>query len=121
MAGLRLACVTNKEHRHASRVLAATRLAPFFSLTVGGDSLPHKKPHPSVLRYVVETLQGQPPLAGHVGDSHIDVEAARNAGVAAWAVPYGYNGGAAIADANPERIFATLLDLAVYVTQGSGP
>jgi phosphoglycolate phosphatase len=50
-----------------------------------------------------------------VGDSSTDVQAARNAGVAAWAVPYGYNGGAPIADANPERIFASLLEVAEQV------
>ena len=55
-AGVRLACVTNKELRLASRVLQATRLDSLFELVVGGDSLPHKKPHGSVLRHVVETL-----------------------------------------------------------------
>jgi hypothetical protein len=38
-------------------------------------------------------------IAAHVGDSCIDVEVARNAGVAAWAVPYGYNAGVPIAHA----------------------
>ena len=51
----------------------------------------------------------------HVGDSAIDVQAARNAGVRAWAVPYGYNGGRPIASANPDRIFASLLELAQQV------
>jgi phosphoglycolate phosphatase len=86
-AGVKLACVTNKELRHAQRVLAATVLAEHFDLVIGGDSLPEKKP--------VAADLGGPPLkrCGHVGDSHSDVHAARNAGFAAWAVPYGYNGG----------------------------
>jgi len=115
-AGIKLACVTNKELRHARRVLEVTGLEPFFALTIGGDTLPRKKPDASVLRHVVDVLQGEVHRTAHVGDSSIDVEAARNAGVAAWAVPYGYNAGVPIAESNPQRIFPGLLQLAEYVT-----
>jgi phosphoglycolate phosphatase len=90
-AGVRLACTTNKELRHTRRVLAATQLDAFFDLVVGGDSLPEKKPHRSVLEHVMNTLK---------------------AGVSAWGVPYGYNRGQPIASANPDRVFASLLDVA---------
>jgi phosphoglycolate phosphatase len=116
-SGVRLACVTNKELRHARRTLAATGLADFFELTVGGDSLPCRKPDAGVLRHVVGQLGGEVGRAAHVGDSVTDIEAARNAGVAAWAVPYGYNAGRPIAEANPERIFAGLLDVAEHVIE----
>jgi len=118
-AGVRLACVTNKELRYARKVLVKTGLDEFFALTIGGDSLAHKKPHASVLRHVIDTLRGEPARTAHVGDSRTDIEAARNAGVAAWAVPYGYNAGIPIAAANPERIFASLLDVAIHVTDGN--
>lgn len=118
-AGVRLACVTNKESRHAGRVLARTGLERFFELTIGGDTLPERKPHASVLQHVLATLGGSPARAAHVGDSSIDVQAARNAGVAAWAVPYGYNGGAPIATANPERIFPGLREIAAHVLDQS--
>ena len=116
-AGVQLACVTNKESRHAQRVLEGTGLAGMFALVVGGDSLPHPKPHASVLRHVLATLHGTPERSAHVGDSRIDVETARNAGVAAWAVPYGYNGGEPIETAAPERIFPGLQQLAEHVLE----
>jgi len=114
-AGLRLACVTNKEFRHAVAVLQVTQLDAYFDLTVGGDSLPEKKPHASVLQHVAAALGTTPGRTAHVGDSLTDVLAARNAGVAAWAVPYGYNAGRPIAEAQPERIFQTLADVARHV------
>jgi len=46
-----------------------------------------------------------------VGDSSIDVATARNAGVAVWVVPYGYNMGQAIADSQPDRIIANFAEL----------
>jgi phosphoglycolate phosphatase len=115
-AGVRLACTTNKELRHTERVLAVTALDGFFDLVVGGDSLAEKKPHRSVLEHVMRTLRSSAARTAHVGDSSIDVQAARNAGVSAWVVPYGYNGGQPIESANPDRVFAGLIDVARHVS-----
>jgi len=114
-AGVRLACTTNKEMRHAQRVLAATQLDGYFDLVIGGDSLPQKKPHRSVLAHVMQMLRAEAARTAHVGDSSIDVQAARNAGVQAWAVAYGYNAGVPIDRANPDRVFQSLLDVAHHV------
>ncbi len=118
-AGLRLACTTNKELRHTQRVLVMTRLDGFFDLVIGGDSLAEKKPHRSVLVHVMRSLKASADRTAHVGDSSIDVQAARNAGVHAWAVPYGYNAGLPIESANPDRVFASLHDVARHVLAGS--
>jgi phosphoglycolate phosphatase len=114
-AGVRLACTTNKEMRHTRRVLEATQLEAYFDLVIGGDSLPEKKPHRSVLGHVLKMLEARAERSAHVGDSSIDIEAARNAGLHAWAVPYGYNAGRPIESAAPERIFSSLLDVANHV------
>ena len=120
-AGVHLACVTNKELRHARRVLKATRLDSYFELVIGGDSLPEKKPHASVLQHVAQSVGVPTHRTAHIGDSAIDVAAARNAGVAAWAVPYGYNAGVPITDAAPDRIFASLAQAAdLVLSQGAG-
>lgn len=114
-SGVRLACLTNKEKRYAKRVLEATRLRAHFDLVVGGDSLPQRKPHASTIEHVLQVLAGERHRAAHVGDSRIDVETARNAGVTAWAVPWGYNGGEPIAAAAPQRVFASLDEIAAHV------
>ncbi|WP_374563072.1 HAD-IA family hydrolase [Ideonella sp.] len=113
-AGVKLACVSNKELRHLTRVLQATRLDAYFDLVVGGDSYEHKKPHAGVLTRVALELRVDTARMAHVGDSALDVQAARNAGVAAWAVPYGYNAGQPIEDAQPQRIFCNLLEVAAH-------
>lgn len=110
--GVRLACVTNKELRFAHRLLEHHRLLPAFELVVGGDSLPHKKPHPAVLHHVADTLGVARDAMAHVGDSAADVAAARAAGVRAWAVPYGYNAGRPITEARPDAVFPDLLAVA---------
>lgn len=112
--GVRLACVTNKELRHATRVLRAARLDRCFDLVVAGDSLEHRKPHPGVLRHVAARLGASTDRCAHVGDSACDVEAARAAGVAAWAVSHGYGAGAGLLEARPHRMFENLLQVAAH-------
>ncbi len=114
-ADVQLACVTNKERRHAERVLAATGLASWFPTLIAGDTLPYRKPDARVLGEVLRRHGIPAPRAAHVGDSAIDVETARNAGVAAWAVPYGYNGGRPVAEARPDRLFPDLSAVADHV------
>ena len=112
--GMRLVCVTNKDHRHAIHALEFHGLAAPFELVIGGDTLPEKKPHPSVLQHVSTTLGIPIGRIAHIGDSATDVLAAKNSGVAAWAVPYGYNSGIPITAASPDRVFQSLPEMAAY-------
>ena len=114
-AGVKLACVTNKEGRYAERVLQAAGIDAWFDLLIAGDTLAHKKPHASVLRYASDTLGVPVERMIHVGDSRTDVDAARNAGVLAWTVPYGYNAGEPVALCNPDRMFERLDEVADVV------
>jgi phosphoglycolate phosphatase len=120
-AGLRLACVTNKERAFAEQVLRATALDGFFELLVGGDTLAHKKPHPDVIDHVRHAFSCRAAQMAHVGDSRVDVQAARNSGVAAWAVTYGYNAGEPIAAALPDLLFDELPAIARHVTGAYPP
>ena len=115
VAGLRLVCLTNKEERFARRVLQQTRLDGYFELLIGGDTLAQKKPHAAVIEHVLQRLGGRAEQFAHIGDSRTDVETARNASVAAWAVPYGYNAGEPIAAAQPDVLFANLADIVRHV------
>lgn len=114
-AGVRTACVTNKDGAFTARLLVATGLQAHLDVVIAGDSLPHKKPHASVLQSAAAQLQVSTDRLAHVGDSRTDLEAARNAGVAAWAVPYGYNGGEPVALAGPQRLFDDLTAVAAHV------
>ena len=114
-AGVRLVCLTNKEERFARRVLQQTKLDAYFELLIGGDTLNHKKPHRAVIDHVLQKLGGRPERFAHIGDSRTDVETARNAAVAAWAVPYGYNAGEPIAAAQPDLLFENLAAVASHV------
>lgn len=110
-AGIRLACVTNKPYAPAKALLEALDILQPFDLLLGGDSLPHKKPHPLPLQHCLQHFGLKPAEALMVGDSRNDVEAARAAGVKVVAVPWGYNHGEPIMAAQPDWLVDSLTEL----------
>lgn len=79
--GQRLAVCTNKRHTEALRMLAHFGLMKFFGPVVGADSADHPKPHPAPLDRVLDTLRADAAEAVLIGDTHVDAQCARNAGV----------------------------------------
>ena len=106
--GVRRALVTNKEQRFTQPVLRRHGLRPLLDRVVCGDSLPARKPDPAGVHDCLRAFRVSPERALFVGDSSIDVETARNAGVPVWAVTHGYNMGHPIAAAGPDRLLDRL-------------
>lgn len=104
--GVKLAVVTNKEGCYTATVLDVHGLTSLFHRVVSGDSLPTKKPDPAGVLSCLTQFHTAPERALFVGDSSIDVATARNAGVAVWALPYGYNMGEPIEACKPDRVIA---------------
>lgn len=92
-AGWTLGVVTNKPGRFTRPLLEATGLAGNFAVVLSGDSLPRKKPDPMPLVHAAAEVGAALAQTVLVGDSVTDVEAARQAGVPAVCVSYGYAGG----------------------------
>ncbi len=88
--GHRLAVLTNKPRKISFDILEALWIEHFFFLVYGGDSLVNKKPDPEgILRIAQEAgcALGQTLM---VGDSRVDIETARNAGVRSCGVAWGF-------------------------------
>jgi phosphoglycolate phosphatase len=89
-ADMRLAVLTNKPAGITDVIMEGLELTPFMFRVYGGNSFAHKKPHP----VGIDTLRaeaGMPPTSTWmVGDSGVDIQTARNAGVSACGVSYGF-------------------------------
>jgi phosphoglycolate phosphatase len=89
-AGQQLAILTNKPVRISNRILQGLGIAPLFFQVFGGNSFDQKKPHP----IGIDTLRAEAKAEAHdtwmVGDSHVDIRTARNAGVLACGVTWGF-------------------------------
>jgi phosphoglycolate phosphatase len=79
-----MAVLTNKPVRPARDICAALKLAPYFMQIYGGNSFATKKPDPEGLRSLMAEAGAAPEETVLIGDSHVDVLTARNAG--AWVI-----------------------------------
>ncbi len=102
--GKTLAVLTNKPVRISNDILCALGVADKFFRVYGGNSFEQKKPDP----IGVSTLLGETYASAAetmlVGDSFVDIRTARNAGVTACGVTWGFD---------PERMRAEEPDLIV--------
>jgi phosphoglycolate phosphatase len=116
-AGFPLACVTNKSGRFTRPLLEHMDLAPFFSVTVAGDTLPQRKPDPAPLMYACAQFGVKAHEMLMIGDSVNDAQAARAAGCPVFCVPYGYNEGGDVRTLDVDAIVETLFEATHLITK----
>jgi phosphoglycolate phosphatase len=74
----------------SEQLLSDLRLRPRFAALAGRDTFPVCKPHPDHLVGAIRMAGGNPGRAIMVGDSNVDIETAKAAGVPIVAVTFGY-------------------------------
>jgi len=85
-----MAVLTNKPARISVRILKALGLQKYFRAIYGGNSFESKKPDPFGAATILREFGAVPQESMIVGDSEVDVQTARNAGMFAAAVNYGF-------------------------------
>jgi phosphoglycolate phosphatase len=86
----KLAVLSNKPVIPSKAIVDALGLGQFFSQIYGGNSFTTKKPDPEGARRLLEEYGVQPQHAAIIGDSHVDVNTGRNAGMVTVGVTYGF-------------------------------
>ena len=114
-AGKKLAVVSNKPDA-AVRLLAAEHFGGLLDVAIGETPALRRKPAPDMADAALAALGADKSGAVYVGDSEVDVETARNAGLPLIAVSWGFRsrealtaaGAETVAD-TPEELLALLL------------
>jgi phosphoglycolate phosphatase len=89
--GIAVGLCTNKPQAATLALLSGLGIADYFGAVVGGDALAGvRKPDARHVLAVLERLGAAPHEAVMVGDSPIDVQAGRDAGLRVIAVTFGY-------------------------------
>lgn len=88
--GLPLAVVTNKSEKLAVKLLEDLNIRDYFSIVVGGDTLPERKPAAEPLLFAADVMGVQPENLLMVGDSHNDILCAKAAKCPVVGVNFGY-------------------------------
>ena len=85
-----LAVLTNKPQRISNDILISLRVARHFTRIYGGDSFRAKKPDAIGITTLLRDTKHKSEAAAMIGDSSVDIETARNAGVLACGVTWGF-------------------------------
>ena len=96
------AICSNKPEIFVRKILESLDGLQHFQAIIGGDSVKTKKPHPEGLDHILKKLKVSPDEAVLIGDSLVDIETGRRAGVYTCVVNYGLGLPEEIATANPD-------------------
>ena len=105
------AICSNKPEDFVRRILEALKSLDYFDAILGGDSVESKKPDPEGLLHLLDRFQCSPEMAVLVGDSPVDIETGKRAGVYTCIVNYGFGNPKEIASANPDCCIDHLSEL----------
>ena len=106
--GCKVAIVSNKPHGAACEL--AERFFPGVP-TFGERPETPRKPAPDMVFHALAALGAGKENAVYVGDSEVDVQTARNAGLPAIGVAWGFRGREALAAAGAETLVDTAVEL----------
>jgi phosphoglycolate phosphatase len=86
-----MAVFTNKPVHFSRAIIDGLNLSEYFVSVYGGNSFEKKKPDPMGIEVLLREMQASRDQAMMVGDSQVDVRTARNAGIFACGVTYGFD------------------------------
>ena len=96
------AICSNKPEIFVRKILESLDGLQHFQAIIGGDSVKTKKPHPEGLDFILKKLKVSPDEAVLIGDSPVDIETGKRAGVYTCVVNYGLGLPEEIAAASPD-------------------
>lgn len=96
------AICSNKPEIFVRKILESLDGLQYFQAIIGGDSVKTKKPHPEGLDLILKKLKVSPDEAVLIGDSPVDIETGKRAGVYTCVVNYGLGLPEEIAAASPD-------------------
>ena len=105
------AVITNKPEGFSRKILRGLGIDSYFFRVIGGDQAFPKKPAPAAVLEIVGSAGIGPAEAVLIGDSAIDIETGKNAGVKTVAVTYGFRSRPEIERAQPDLIVGDLSEL----------
>lgn len=106
-ADKKMAVLSNKIESFSSELLRQLRVRDYFDIVWGGDTGPSMKPHPHGIEQILKRLKVQPDRAVVVGDSTVDIETGKNAGILTCAVTYGFDSRPKLKKAKPDYLVSS--------------
>ena len=104
------AVITNKPNPYSKEILQALGVNSYFVEIIAGDSIYGRKPDPASVKMLLAREGVSREDALLVGDSPIDVETGRNAGVFTVGVAQGFSSEEELISAGPDEMVDSLME-----------
>ena len=118
--GYRMAIATNKPSYFARDILRALEMEHLFAEVLGPNDVQQPKPDPEMLEIIMMRVGLSPDEVVYIGDMLIDIEVARRAGVAVYAIPTGSASRESLLQGRPDRVLHRFSDLLTVLPTVSG-
>ena len=89
--GYRLGAATSRSKITSEQTLIDAGIADLFETVISAEDTKYLKPHPEPLLKALKHMKEIPKKAIMVGDSHLDIEAGKNAGMKTIRATYGFH------------------------------
>jgi HAD superfamily hydrolase (TIGR01549 family) len=114
-AGFRLALVSNGSRARVEQELTKFKLLPYFEVILFGEKKEELKPSPVMLDRALGLMDLEPQDVVYVGDSPVDIQAAKSASVPSIAIARGPIQAGRLLRENPEYVFGGLRDMVKFL------
>ncbi len=111
------AVITNKPNPYSRQILEALGVVSYFCEIVAGDTDYPKKPDPTAVLSIMKREKVQAAETLFVGDSLIDIETGRNAGIETVVISHGFESEEALQSANPAAVVSGFHELLSFAKQ----
>lgn len=118
--GYHMAIATNKPSYFARDILRALEMEHLFAEVLGPNDVQRPKPDPEMLEIIMMRVGLSPDEVVYVGDMLLDIEVARRAGVAVYAIPTGSATRESLLQGRPDRLLHRFSDLLSVLPALSG-
>jgi pyrophosphatase PpaX len=89
--GYKIAAITTRSKKTAHQTLINAGMYDIFDTIICGEDATELKPNPAPLFRALELMERIPENSVMIGDSHLDIEAGKNAGTKTIRVMYGFH------------------------------
>ncbi|MCH7677884.1 HAD-IA family hydrolase [candidate division KSB1 bacterium] len=107
----KMTVVSNKPEEFTRLILEGLRIADFFEIILGGDSLPLMKPDPGPILHILDKLNASNEKTAIVGDGTTDIEAGKAANILTCAVTYGLKEKEVLLKMEPDFMIDDIVEL----------
>jgi phosphoglycolate phosphatase len=112
--GKQMAVLTNKPVGISKAIVNGLGIGPHFFQVYGGNSFDFKKPHPIGAQELIRESGVPAERTLMIGDSTVDIQTARNAGIPSVGVTYGFQP-ESLDDPAPTRLAASMQEVADWI------